>query len=198
MQLTSFSKILIVLGVFGLIAITAITCNQCLQGCNRQQQYNQGYQQPTYYPPQQPTYQTVIQPDGSSFVMNYLLWRSLMDQGGPNVVNNYYNQHRNDDDFRPEKQQQYRQVAENEVKTQKSSGFGSKPTQTQFSNGFGNKPVQTQSSRGFGSSSSPSTYSSPSSQSRPNLVSTNRSSGFGSSSSKSTSTSSSRGFGKKN
>lgn len=194
-QLTTFSKLLIVLGIVGFFSVVLLTCNSCLQGGN---QYNQSYQQtaPVYYP----QYQTVYREDGSSFVMNYLLWRSLMDQGGPNVVNNYYDSHRNEPDFQPQRQQQFRQEAENEVKTQKSSGFGSKPTQTQSSNGFGSRPVETNKSNGFGSNSSPtsepiksvqtqnsrgfgssssSSYSSPTPQSKTNSVSTTRSNGFG-------------------
>lgn len=180
-RLTTFSKVLIIgLPILFVILLMSM-CWSCAGGCNRQQP-NYGYQQPVYQQPQ-PQVVYVPQPDGSSVMMNYLLWRSLMDQGGVTNVHNYYNQHRNDDEFRPERQQQYRQTYEQEkVQTQKSNGFGSKPVETQRSSGFGSyKPttstpsqstsVSTQRSSGFGSKSSSSSSS--------NSVSTKKSSGFG-------------------
>lgn len=158
--------------------ILAFSCNQ-----PPTQQYQQPQAQVVY----------VQQPDGSSIMMNYLLWKSLMDQGGETHVHNYYNQHRNDDEFRPERQQQYRQIYEHEkVQTQKSDGFGTKPVETNKSNGFGSKPVETQKSTGFGNYK-PTTTIPPSSTS----VQTQRSAGFGSKSiTQPIKTNSSSGFGK--
>lgn len=154
---------------------------------------NQPPTQPYYQPPQpQPQVVYVQQPDGTSIMMNYLLWRSLMDQGGQTQVNNYYYQHKNEPEFQPQRQQEYRQTYEREkVQTQKSQGFGSKPVETTKSNGFGSKPVETKRSSGFG-------YSTTTSTPKPSTsVSTQRSSGFGSRSSNSVSTNRSSGFGKK-
>ena len=184
-RLTTLSKILII-GVSTLFFILLISmCWTCTSGCN--QQPNQ-----VYYQQPQPQVVYVQQPDGSSVMMNYLLWRSLMDQGGETRVYNYYNQHRNDDEFRPERQQQYRQVYEQEkVQTQKSNGFGSKPVETQKSNGFGRDNFGPRQSK-------PIDY-----DSRSKSIKSNQSSGFGlkPSSNKSTNSISSKksgGFGKRN
>lgn len=91
-RLTNTSKIIIIgFGLF-LFILLGIGCFSCMNGCNRQQDYSREYdnlrrQNYNYYehPPQQPQYQTVIRDDGSSFVMNYLLYKSLMDQGGPKM-----------------------------------------------------------------------------------------------------------------
>lgn len=203
-QLTTFSKTLIVITLVGAIAIFAITCNSCLNGCSRQSNQNTGY-----YPTQQsqPQVMVVTQPDGSQVFWNYMLWKSLMDNGGQTTVNNYYNQHRTDEDFQPSNQSKYRDayVQEEQVKTQKSNGFGSKPVETNKSNGFGSKPVETKKSNGFGthvpdnpfnkSNYKPTTSSSSSSTSTKS-VNTTKSSGFGTKSN-STSTTKSSGFGKK-
>lgn len=196
-RLTTLTKVLLIGSSFVFLILLVSTCWSCASGCNQPNQ-NYGYQQPVYQQPQ-PQVVYVQQPDGSSVMMNYLLWRSLMDQGGETHVHNYYNNHRNDDEFRPERQQQYRQTYEQEkVKTQKSNGFGSKPVETNKSNGFGSKPVDTQKSSGFGSYKP--TTSTPS---QSTSVSTQKSNGFGNkpsqpSPSKSVSTNKSSGFGKKN
>ncbi len=195
-RLTTFSKVIII-GLLTLLLIFLVSmCWSCAGGCNHQAQPNYGVQQqPVYQQQPQPQVVYVQQPDGSSVMMNYLLWRSLMDQGGETNVHNYYNQHRNDDEFRQDRQQQYRQTYEREkVQTQKSNGFNSKPVETNKSNGFGSRPVETKKSNGFGTN--PTTYQKPSS-----TISTRPSSGFGS---KTTSTppkvttTKSSGFGKKN
>lgn len=195
-RLTTFSKVLII-GLPTLFLLLLVSmCWSCAGGCNRQNQQNYGYQQQPVYQQPQPQVVYVQQPDGSSVMMNYLLWRSLMDNGGETNVHNYYNQHRNDEEFRQDRQQQYRQTYEQEkVQTQKSNGFGSKPVETTKSNGFGSRPVETKKSNGFGSSYSPTISSSSQSTS----VQTKRSNGFGTSSkpSNSVSTKKSSGFGKK-
>lgn len=214
-KLTLLSKILII-GIPSIILVMMVSmCISCSNGCNRQP--NQVYYQDSQpvYEQSQPSVVYVQQPDGSSVLMNYLLWKSLMDQGGQTRVNNYYYQHRNEPEFQSQRQQEYRQTYEHEkVQTQKSQGFGSKPVETKTSNGFGSKPVDTKKSNGFGSSwPSPTTSSSgPSTSSRSNgfgsssssnsfksnpSVVTKSSSGFGSRSSNSVSTSKSSGFGKK-
>lgn len=192
-RLTSFSKLLIVIALVGFIAIFAITCNACLGGCNHQPNQNTGY-----YPtqPQQPQVMVVTQPDGSSFLMNYLLYKSLMDNGGQTNVYNYYRDHRNDDEFQDSRQNEYRETyrqQEEQVKTQKSNGFGTRPVETNKSSGFGSKPVETKKSKGF--NYTPQTSPSSGSTST-NSVSTKKSSGFGNTSN-STSTKKSNGFGKK-
>lgn len=189
-RLTTFSKFLIV-GILTLFLILLISmCWSCTIGCNRQNQQNYGYQQqPVYQQPVQPQVVYVQQPDGSSVMMNYLLWKSLMDQGGETHVYNYYNQHRNDDEFRQERQQQYRQVYEQEkVRTQKSNGFGSKSVETQKSNGFGKDNFGLRQSK-------PIDY-----DSKTKSVKSNQSSGFGlkPKSTNSISTKKSGGFGKRN
>jgi len=185
-------------------------CWSCSSGCNQPNQ-NYGYQQPVYQQPQ-PQVVYVPQPDGTSIMMNYLLYRSLMDQGGVTNVHNYYNNHRNDVEFRPERQQQYRQTYEQEkVQPQKSNGFGSKPVETTKSNGFGSRPVETNRNNGFGSNPVETQKSSgfgsykptTSTPSQSTSVSTQKSSGFGNkpsspSPSKSVSSNKSNGFGKKN
>lgn len=198
-QLTTFSKTLIIIGLVGFIAIFAITCNACLGGCNHHPNQNTGY-----YPiqPQQPQVMVVTQPDGSQVFWNYMLWKSLMDNGGQSTVNNYYNEHRNDEDFQPNNQSKYREtyVQQEQVKTQKSNGFGTRPVETNKSSGFGSKPVETKKSKGFNytpqtSPSSGSTSTKPTwYNDKP--VSTKKSSGFGNTSN-STSTKKSSGFGKK-
>lgn len=213
-KLSNFAKTLIVIGAVGFVAMMIITCNACLQGCGNNHS-GQGYysSQPTYIPTQ-PQVITVTQPDGSSFLMNYLLWKSLMDNGGQTNVYNYYRDHRNDYDFQPSRQNEYREQErqyQEQVKTQKSNGFGSKPVETSKSNGFGGRSVDTKKSSGFGTYTPSTTTSSgstststkkssgfgwgSSSSASNNSVSTKKSSGFGSSSSKSTSTSKSSGFG---
>lgn len=209
-RLTTLTKVLLIGGSFMFLILLISTCWSCSSGCNQPNQ-NYGYQQPVYQQPQ-PQVVYVQQPDGTSVLMNYLLWRSLMDQGGQSNVHNYYNNNRNDEEFRPERQQQYRQTYEQEkVQTQKSNGFGSKPVETNKSNGFGSRPVETNRSNGFGSKPVETQRSSgfgsykptTSSPSQSTSVSTQRSSGFGSkssssSSSNSVSTKKSSGFGKKN
>lgn len=200
-RLTTFSKVLII-GLPALLIILMFgMCWSCSSGCNQPNQ-NYGYQQPVQ---PQPQVVYVQQPDGSSVMMNYLLWKSLMDQGGETHVHNYYNQHRNEPEFQSQQQQQYRQVYEQEkVQTQKSNGFGSKPVETQKSNGFGNKPVETNKSNGFGTYKSPEPTKTISTQKSSGFgtvkpssspVQTQKSSGFGSKSSVNTTKSS--GFGKK-
>ena len=210
-NLTSFSKVIILVCITGFIVITAVTCNACLSGCNHNP--NTGYhQQPVQYVAPQPTVQYVTNPDGTGFFMIYLLYRSLLDNGGQTNVYNYYNQHRNDADYQPSGQSKYQrdnEVYQEQVKTQKSNGFGSKPVETNKSNGFGGREVKTTKSSGFGgytpstssNSSSTSTNTTKSSgfgsgYSSPKSVNTTKSSGFGSSN-KSTSTKSSSGFGKR-
>lgn len=214
-KLTTFSKVLIGIGLVGFIAIVLMTCNACLSGCGNNQ--NTGYyqQQPVQYVSPQPTVQYVTNPDGTGFWMNYLLYRSLMDNGGQTNVYNYYQQHRNDEDYQPSGQRRYQrdnEVYQEQVKTQKSNGFGSRPVETNKSSGFGSKPTETKKSSGFGTytpsttsnSSSTSTQTKKSSgfgwgnsSSTSKSINTSKSSGFGSSSSKSTSTSKSSGFGRK-
>jgi hypothetical protein len=207
-RLTTFSKVLLIGFPTLLIVLMIGMCWSCSTGCNHQPTQNYGYQQPIQ---PQPQVVYVQQPDGTSVMMNYLLWRSLMDQGGERQVNNYYNNHRNDDEFRPERQEQYRQTYEQEkVQTQKSNGFGTKPVETNKSNGFGSRPVETKKSTGFGSkpvetqrSSGFGSYKPTTSNPSPSTsVSTQKSSGFGSKSSssspsKSVSTNKSSGFGKR-
>lgn len=205
-RLTTFSRVLII-GLPTLFVILMLSmCWSCTGGCNRQNQQNYGYQQqPLYQQPVQPQDVYVQQPDGSSVMMDYLLWRSLMDQGGETHVYNYYNQHKNEPEFQSQRQQEYRRVYEQEkVQTQKSNGFGTKPVETTKGNGWGTpktepiKTVSTNQSNGFGSYNPASSNPNPST-----TVSTQRSSGFGlkssSSSSKtnSVSTTKSSGFGKK-
>jgi hypothetical protein len=214
-KLTTFSKVLIGIGLVGFIAIVLMTCNACLSGCRNNQ--NTGYyqQQPVQYVSPQPTVQYVTNPDGTGFWMNYLLYRSLMDNGGQTNVYNYYQQHKNDEDYQPSGQRRYQQdneVYQEQVRTQKSNGFGSRPVETNKSSGFGSKPTETKKSSGFGTytpsttsnSSSTSTQTKKSSgfgwgnsSSTSKSINTSKSSGFGSSSSKSTSTSKSSGFGRK-
>lgn len=209
-KLTTFSKVLIGIGLVGFIAIVLMTCNACLSGCGNNQ--NTGYyqQQPVQYVSPQPTVQYVTNPDGTGFWMNYLLYRSLMDNGGQTNVYNYYQQHRNDEDYQPSGQRRYQrdnEVYQEQVKTQKSNGFGSRPVETNKSSGFGSKPTETKKSSGFGSyTPSTSTNSGSTSTQSPKInrfldreksINTSKSSGFGSSSSKSTSTSKSSGFGRK-
>lgn len=175
-----------------------------IASCNPQPQ--QYYQQEVGYVNGQPSTVIVHTNDGSSVLMNYLLWKSLMDQGGPNVVNNYYSTHRSDPDFQPDRQSEYQRSYDSsvkkveQVKTTPSNGFGSRQTQTNPSNGFGSKKVDTKKSSGFGNYTP--TPSSSSSSTATKSVTTKSSSGFGSSSkpsssSSSTSTKKSGGFGKK-
>lgn len=166
------------------------------------------YQHEVGYSNGQPSTVVVQTDNGSSILMNYMLWRSLMDQGGPTVVNNYYNTHRSDPEFQPERQSEYRRNYDSSVKkvesvqTKSSQGFGKRDVTTSQSNGFGRKTVDTKSSSGFGTYTPKTTN--PYSNTSSNSVSTNRSSGFGSSPSKSfsspskTTTSKSGGFGRKN
>lgn len=217
-QLTTTSKVLVITACAGFLILLGFGCYSCVSECNQRQQYynQQVYQQPSY--PTNPPYQTVVLDNGSSVMMDYLLWKTLMDQGGPSVVNNYYNSHRNDPEFQSDNQQRYQQNQRNyeeKVQDQKSNGFGARPVETNKSNGFGSKPIETQKSKGFGSSwTSPSIYSSPTTtttrsngfgsssnsssfKSTPS-VSTKPSSGFGSRPSTSVSTTRSTGFGKRN
>lgn len=195
MRLTPLSKILVgsaIAILFFFIMFAA--CNSC----RRQTVYVQPPQQQVVYQDAnvgyvngQPGPVIVHTNDGSSVMMNYLLWRSLMDQGGQTQVNNYYNSHRNEPEFQSDAQSRYRQVYDDpstvkkveRVATTPSSGFGNRPTQTNTSNGFGYKPTVTNKSNGFGSNTS--TPTTPRSSGFGN-VSTRPSSGFGSSSNSTT------------
>jgi len=190
-NLTFFQKALIITGLLAVVVLLAVTCNRCLTN------QNQAYQQPY----QQPTVQYVTQPDGTSFMMNYLLYQQLMSQGGQGAVNNYYYSHRNEPEFQPQQQQSYQQTYQ--VETQKSKGFGTvtKPVETQKSNGFGNTStstappptqVTTQKSNGFGNTQ-------PNIVPPPTQVNTQKSNGFGNiSPQKSITTEKSGGFGVRN
>lgn len=203
MKLTSLSKIIVVSAIIVLFFFVMFTaCNSCNR--NRQAVYVQPQQQVVYqdanvgYVNGQPSTVVVQTDNGSSVIMNYLIWRSLMDQGGTTQVNNYYNSHRNDPEFQSDAQARYRRAYDDpntvkkteKVQTTQSNGFGNRPVPTNQSNGFGNKPVNTNKSNGFGS---PATNSTPKSSWSGN-VSTKPSSGFGSST-PSTSTRSSSEFG---
>lgn len=138
----------------------------------------------------------VVQTDnGSSVLMNYMLWRSLMDQGGPTVVNNYYNTHRSDPEFQSDRQSEYRRNYDSSIKkvetvqTKASQGFGNNPVKTNKSDGFGkvDRKVETKKSQGFNDYKPTITnsYSNTSSsvKSRPVIVTktsitTNKSKGF--------------------
>lgn len=160
---------------------------------------------PSVYPQNQTEDDRVIvvqRDDGSSFLMNYLIWSSLMNQGGVTQVNNYYNTNYNTPEFKNQ-QTTYKQKYDSQtdkfnskvskpVETKFSSGFGFKKVETKPSNGFGSKPVETSKSTGFGAT-------------KPNTnknVNTNKSTGFGSKPSSSpapkVTTKPSSGFGKKN
>lgn len=124
----------------------------------------------------QPTTVVVRDNSGQEFLMNYLLWKSLMDRGGEIEVNNYYYNHRSDYEFSTTRQQQYRDeyngYRSRKIQTQPSKGFGVAPNAeipkdtkagipTLKSNGFGYSPntstnkggtsVKPQPFKGFGS-----------------------------------------------
>lgn len=207
-QLTTFSKILILIVVLVLGTMLVVTCNNCSQGCNRSNQ--QVYQQTT--PPVQDygDYQVVQQPggqqvvvmrddNGQEFFMNYLMWQTIFNSQGIGGCRGYYNQHRYDPDWNNQ-QSSYRSYTKSTVNNYYGSGHqvdDSKPLSEQIkynqSKGFGKKPAETvpsNQSKGFTGkwfqSSQPSSTPSPSYK---------PSSGFGSSSNSSSSYKPSSGFG---
>lgn len=94
-RLTVTSKIIVIALIATIFMYILLTIQQCYHNniINNKT--------PTVYYPQkkQPTLVSVQRPDGSSFIMDFALYRVLMQQGGVSSVNKYYNDNKNTPEF---------------------------------------------------------------------------------------------------